>query len=96
MDGELMKTDKQLVNSDFIEVPMDAISEEALKALIDSFILREGTDYGWQEASHQSKYDQIHKQLAKGDVKIVFDPTIESVTLINKRDLVKINSTRSC
>ncbi|MCB0347489.1 MAG: YheU family protein [Bdellovibrionales bacterium] len=71
-------------NAPPIEVPYDAISEDALKGLIDSFILREGTDYGKHEAAHQTKYDQIYKQITKGDVKIVFDPNIGSITLINK------------
>lgn len=75
-----------------IEIPIDAISKEALEGIIDSFILREGTDYGLVEAQHQTKYQQIQRQILKGDVKIVFDHITESVTLMTKNEWSK----RSC
>ena len=33
-----------------IEIPVDRLSAEVLNAVIEEFILREGTDYGVQEA----------------------------------------------
>ncbi len=75
-----------------VEVPFEAISEDALKGLIDSFILREGTDYGKNEVDHQVKHSQVHKQIAKGDVKIMFDPNTGTITLINKLQWQKLFS----
>lgn len=73
-----------------VEIPREALSKEALHGIIDSFILREGTDYGSQEISHEAKYQQILKQLDKGHIKIVFDPESESVTLLTERDWKKL------
>lgn len=73
-----------------LEVPASALSPEALTAVIESFILREGTDYGREEVSHESKIERVRKQLAKGDIKLVFDAESESVTFMTTRDWDKL------
>jgi uncharacterized protein YheU (UPF0270 family) len=72
-----------------LEVPIQALSPEILRALIESFILREGTDYGRNEVEFETKVEQIEKQLKKGQVRIIFDPITESVTLMTDRDWKK-------
>lgn len=67
-----------------VEIPMDQLSRDAVDGIIESFILREGTDYGVSEVSLEHKKEQIHKQLAKKEIKIVFDPNTESVTLMTE------------
>ena len=73
-----------------LEVPPSAISAEALTAVIESFILREGTDYGSEEVEHQTKKDRVRKQLERGDIKLVFDAETESVTFMTQRDWDKL------
>jgi uncharacterized protein len=68
-----------------IEVPREALSDEALSNLIEAFILREGTDYGAHEVSYDTKASQVRKQLDSDDVKIVFDPNTETVTLLTTK-----------
>ncbi len=70
-----------------VMVPLDKLSEDALTGLINEFILREGTDYGQREYSLDEKHAQIHKQLASGQIVIVFDPNEESVSIIRKEDI---------
>lgn len=67
-----------------IEIPIDRLSAEILNAIIEEFILREGTDYGAQEAGMDSKVAQVHRQLARGDVLITFDPATENCTLLTR------------
>ena len=67
-----------------IEIPVDRLSAEVLNAVIEEFILREGTDYGVQEAGMDNKIAQVHRQLTKGDVLITFDPATENCTLLTK------------
>lgn len=67
-----------------VEIPLEALSAEALTGIIENFIQREGTDYGVNEASLETKVSQIRKQLSRGDVKVVFDPESESVSLLTK------------
>jgi uncharacterized protein YheU (UPF0270 family) len=42
-----------------IEIPADKLSAEVLHAVIEEFILREGTDYGSYEVSLENKIDQV-------------------------------------
>jgi uncharacterized protein YheU (UPF0270 family) len=74
-----------------MEVPRDVLSEEAFQGIIESFILREGTDYGAEEVSLGTKIHQIEKQLDKGDIKIVFDPDTESVSLVTLTEWRRIS-----
>ncbi|MDC3248758.1 YheU family protein [Porticoccaceae bacterium] len=67
-----------------IEIPVDRLSTEILTAVIEEFILREGTDYGAQEAGMDNKIAQVRRQLARGDVLITFDPATENCTLLTR------------
>lgn len=75
-----------------IEIPMTALSEDALAELIESFVLKEGTDYGATEVSLATKVRQIRTQLEREDIKIVFDAESESVTLLTKADFAKLKA----
>lgn len=74
-----------------VEVPVEALSAEALAGVIENFILREGTDYGAQEMIHESKVKRVQAQLTSGDVKIVFDPNNETVSLLTKTEWLKLS-----
>lgn len=69
-----------------IEVPWTELSEDALNGVLESFVLREGTDYGREEVSLATKIDQVRRQLQRGDVKIVFDPASESIQILTSRE----------
>lgn len=72
-----------------IEIPFASLSADAQLGVIDDFIWREGTDYGFHEVAHESKQDQIRRQIEDGRVKLVFDPGLQSVTLMTERDWAK-------
>jgi uncharacterized protein YheU (UPF0270 family) len=67
-----------------IEIPADKLSAEVLHAVIEEFILREGTDYGSYEVSLENKIDQVRGQLSRGDVLITFDPATENCNLLTR------------
>jgi uncharacterized protein len=73
-----------------MEVPREALSDEALRGIVESFILREGTDYGREEVGFETKITQIEKQLERGDVKIVFDPNTKTVGLVTAHEWAKM------
>ena len=88
--------DLLVMNKEYpVEVPMEILSPEAISGVIQDFILREGTDYGIQEITHEKKIDQIQRQMLSGEIKIVFDPNTESITLMGKRDWLLLTSQRS-
>jgi uncharacterized protein len=65
-----------------IEVPHTELSTELLQAVIESFVLREGTDYGEREFSLEDKVAKVIAQLKRGEAKIIFDPETDSVTIV--------------
>ena len=69
----------------FVEVPLDALGDAVLAALIESFVGREGTDYGLEERSLEEKVADVRRQLERGEARIVFDPQTESVNSVAVR-----------
>jgi uncharacterized protein len=67
--------------SEPVIVPHTALEAGVLRAVVESFVLREGTDYGEHELSLDHKVARVVKQLERGDVHIVFDPSSESVDI---------------
>ena len=68
-----------------MDIPYTEISEEALKAIIQEYITREGTEYGIKEYSFEQKIVQIKQQLLKGDIKINFDDETQTCNLVPNR-----------
>ncbi|GLS92442.1 UPF0270 protein [Psychromonas marina] len=66
-------------------IPYQSLDSETLYSLIESFILREGTDYGEAEISLESKSQKVLEQVKAGNVLILYSEHTESVTLINKQ-----------
>ena len=64
-----------------LEVPHEALSSEALRGVIESFVLREGTEYGAREYSLEEKCAQVLAQLERAEARILYDPHTETVTL---------------
>jgi uncharacterized protein len=67
-----------------VEVPHTALDQGLLRAVIESFVLREGTDYGERELSLDDKVGRVVRLLERGDARIVFDPRTESVDVVTK------------
>jgi uncharacterized protein YheU (UPF0270 family) len=65
-----------------IRVAPDDVEPDTLRAVIESFVLREGTDYGVHEASLEAKVAQVLIQLRRGEAHITFDPATESVNVV--------------
>jgi uncharacterized protein YheU (UPF0270 family) len=67
---------------DGIEVAYTDLSPDALRGVLESFVLREGTDYGEREYSLDEKVAHVLRQLERGEARIVFDPNTESVQIV--------------
>jgi uncharacterized protein YheU (UPF0270 family) len=64
-------------------VPHAELSADALRG--ESFVLREGTDYGERDVSFESKVAQVMRQLERREAEIVFDPDSESIDIVVRR-----------
>lgn len=65
-----------------LDIPPDALAPETLRAVLEAFVSREGTDYGAVERTLDEKVADVRRQLDRGEARLVFDPETESVTLV--------------
>ena len=62
-------------------IPVNKLSSEALQAVIEEFISREGTDYGAIEASRQASVSQVKYKLEKGLAVLIYDDETETTNI---------------
>ena len=65
-----------------VVVPYTDLAADLLHAVVESYVLREGTDYGEKEFSLEDKVSHVISQLKRGEARIVFDPESETVSII--------------
>jgi uncharacterized protein YheU (UPF0270 family) len=65
-----------------IRLAPDDLEPDTLRRVVESFVLREGTDYGVHETSLEDKVAQVLIQLRRGEAHITFDPATESVNVV--------------
>ena len=68
-----------------MKIPHSQLSDKALRAIIEEFISREGSDYGPIEYSFEEKVGHVMKQLDRGEVIVTFDAVSETCNLISSR-----------
>jgi uncharacterized protein YheU (UPF0270 family) len=68
-----------------IVVPHTELSADALTGVIQSFVLREGTEYGEHDVPLETKVLQVRRQLERREAEIVFDPETESIDIVLRR-----------
>ena len=68
-----------------IVVPHSELSPDALTGVIESYVLREGTDYGERDVDFETKVMQVRRQLERREAQIVFDPNSESIDIVVRR-----------
>jgi uncharacterized protein YheU (UPF0270 family) len=67
-----------------VVVPHGDLAADLLRAVVESFVLREGTDYGERELSLEEKVGRVIAQLKRGEAQIVFDPETETVSIVTR------------
>lgn len=68
-----------------VEVPHTELPPQTLRAVIESFVLREGTDYGERDASFDGKVADVMRQLERREAVIVYDPPTDSVDIVMRK-----------
>ncbi|WP_133469958.1 YheU family protein [Paraglaciecola marina] len=68
-------------------IPIADVELETLLNIIESFVLREGTEYGEADVSLDDKVQQVHEQLKIGEVLLVYSELHETVNIIPKQQL---------
>jgi uncharacterized protein YheU (UPF0270 family) len=68
--------------SDAVEIPCSELSESALRGIVESFVLREGTDYGTREFSLEQKVAHVMSQLKRAEARIIYDSDAQTVDIV--------------
>ncbi len=68
-------------------IPPSELDHETLNAIIEQFVLGEGTEYGARDYSLEEKVQHVKRQIHKGDVLIVWSEAHETVGLVPKNQL---------
>ena len=66
-------------------VPHGVLEADTLRAVIESFVLREGTEYGSREFTLPEKVAHVMDQLERGEAQIVFEPESQSIHIVRTR-----------
>ena len=68
-----------------MEIPFTLLQPATLRALIEEFVLREGTEYGERDVSLDDKVDAVMQQLKRGEARVLYDADSDSTTIAPRR-----------
>ena len=68
--------------SESVVVPYTELAGDTLRAVIEAFVLREGTDYGSREYALEEKVAHVRAQLERGIAQIIYDPESQSLDIV--------------
>ncbi len=63
-------------------IPWQDIAPETLESILESVVLREGTDYGEHDKSLSDKVADLYTQLKNGDIVIVWSELHETLNIM--------------
>jgi uncharacterized protein YheU (UPF0270 family) len=70
------------------KIPVNKLSPEALRGVIEEFISRDGTDYGEMEVPMETKFRQVKYELESGLAILIFDDEAETTNIFSTDDPV--------
>jgi len=73
-------------------IPYEQISPDALEGLVEEYVTREGTEYGWDDIPLATKVAQVLQQVKMGEVIIVYDSDTQSCNIIPKQNASEITT----
>ena len=73
-------------------IPWQELNEETLRNIAESFILREGTDYGAEELSLAQKNDNLLAKIHNGSAVIIWSELHESIDIKDKMEFLRMRT----
>lgn len=68
-----------------MQIPFEQLSADTLRAILEEYASREGTEYGEVEYSLAQKVAMLRKQLECGEAGISFDAQTQTCSLLRLR-----------
>ena len=72
-------------------IPVNKLSPEALKGVIEEFISRAGADYGETEVPSDIKFRRVKQKLGAGSAVLIFDDETETTNIFLADDPILKN-----
>ena len=63
-------------------IPYQSLAETTLNAIIEAFVLREGTEYGENDISLEKKINDVKQQLINDTAVLVFSELHQTVNIL--------------
>jgi hypothetical protein len=63
-----------------MRIPITVLSHAALRALVEEFVTRDGTDH----SSVEQRIEKVMRQLDAGDVELHFDEATETCNIVSR------------
>ena len=67
-------------------IPIQELTMDVLHNVAESYVLREGTDYGAEEVALETKVQQVIAKLRSGEAVLVYSELYESVNIVDVQD----------
>ena len=71
-----------------MRIPIEELATDTLYNLVESYVLREGTDYGESEIALTDKVEQVIAQLKAGDAVLLYSELHETVNIVDKQEFL--------
>ncbi|MCI5762975.1 YheU family protein [Actinobacillus porcinus] len=69
-------------------IPWQELDQDTLRNIAESVVLREGTDYGFEELSLEQKVQRLLTLIRNGTAVIVWSELHETIDIKNKDDFL--------
>ena len=69
-------------------IPWQELDQDTLRNIAESVVLREGTDYGFEELSLEQKVQRLLTLIRNGPAVIVWSELHETIDIKNKDDFL--------
>ena len=69
-------------------IPWQELDQDTLRNIVESVVLREGTDYGFEELSLEQKVQRLLTLSRNGTAVIVWSELHETIDIKNKDDFL--------
>ena len=74
----------------FLRIPPERVPPETLAALLEEYASRDGTDYGEREVPLAEKREDLARQLACGELALLFDSDSDSWDIVSREQALDL------
>jgi uncharacterized protein YheU (UPF0270 family) len=77
-----IERDRDVNCEDGVDVPLERISTDTLRKMVEEFVTREWSDLADADFTFEEKIEQVIQQLKDHRIKVVFDMTSETCNIV--------------